>query len=85
MIEAGVNGCLFAKGQTLAMADALDGLLNDLTAARAMGQRARAWVQRHRTWRQSAAVVTAAYEAAVARRRSSCALAAQESTTVHRG
>lgn len=85
MIEPGVNGFTFAKGETVALANALGRLLDDPAAFRAMGQSARQWVKHHRTWRQSATVVTAAYEAAVTRRASASASAAKEPSKEHRG
>ncbi|MGM9488983.1 glycosyltransferase family 4 protein [Ideonella sp. YS5] len=68
VIDEGVNGRVFAKGSVQELAKALERLLDDLPEARAMGHRARQWVEARRGWHASAEAVERAYAAAAAHR-----------------
>lgn len=65
-VHEGVNGWVFEKGEPARLAAALARGLDDPEAARALGQRARAWVREERHWRASAAAVERAYALAMA-------------------
>lgn len=64
MIESGVNGWTFEKGNLRDLAGTLARLIADPVLVAATGRQARDWVRRHRTWRLSAQAVEQAYEMA---------------------
>lgn len=64
MVDDGVTGRLFAKGDVEALARVLAEMLGSPERA-ALGQRARAWVADQRSWRRSAEAVEAAYRQAL--------------------
>jgi glycosyltransferase involved in cell wall biosynthesis len=68
MVDEGVTGRRFRKGDLNALAEVLATLLASDTERAALGTQARQWVVEHRSWHQSAVAVSHAYEAAIKRR-----------------
>lgn len=68
MVEDGVTGRRFRKGDVTALANVLASLLASDADRAELGVRARRWVGDCRSWHQSAVVVQRAYKAAITRR-----------------
>lgn len=59
MIDDGVTGLVFRKGDIDDLADQLERLIADPALRASLGQAGRAWVERERTWRSTAGAATA--------------------------
>ena len=69
LIIAGENGLLYDAGSTSALADAIATWESRRDALTDLGQRARTWVGRHRSWRAAVEPTVGLYERLVAERR----------------
>lgn len=61
MVEEGVTGHTFAKGDVGSLADRLELLVRNPELCRQVGEQSRKWVLEHRTWERSAATVRDLY------------------------
>jgi glycosyltransferase involved in cell wall biosynthesis/2-polyprenyl-3-methyl-5-hydroxy-6-metoxy-1,4-benzoquinol methylase len=62
MVTDGVNGRVVPAEDPAALARVIEQLADDAGAARALGERASAWVREHRTWRRVVEGYTPAYQ-----------------------
>ncbi len=62
LIVDGVNGLLFPAGDAAALAHRMDALLADPVQRRRLGDSARAWVSRHRSWESQCRPVVELYQ-----------------------
>ncbi|MCB1996263.1 MAG: glycosyltransferase, partial [Rhodoferax sp.] len=62
IVEDGVNGLLFDKGSPASLQEALHRLVTDASLRAALGERARGWIERERSWDRAGQVVVGAYD-----------------------
>ncbi len=68
LVEDGVNGVLFPAGDTGALTARIESMMLDPEGRERLGQQAREWVCRHRTWEVQCRPVVELYERLVAER-----------------
>lgn len=68
LVEEGVNGVLFPAGDTGVLAARIESMMLDPLGRERLGQRAREWVCRHRTWEVQCRPVVELYQRLVAER-----------------